>query len=736
MPESDAPPYPSPGDPLPDDMKALLAWGAELAERHWRGLVWISGCGETCRSRAGDIWHSTAWRAPLWVAHSQPAGIDPNAWLPAAKARTRLGSEQDLVVFDAVSAGSGFDPEAFGALSGTLRAGGLLVLLTPADWGRAPDADYLRLADYPYRLEQLSARYLQRLARLFGQSDALAHWHDTLLLPSLPPVSAPRTAVVDPDCATSDQVEAVALLMRLRRRRPVVLTADRGRGKSAALGIACARWLASGERHIRVTAPSPTAVEPLFERLAALCPEGARQANRFVWTFDAATRCVEFVAPDALSFAIAAGEVESDGALLLVDEAAAIPAPALLEWLRHFPRIVFATTLHGYEGSGRGFALRFRAHLERETPEWRRFHLSTPVRFGDNDPLERLTSQALMLDAEPAQEALVAQEASEYRHLSREVLAFDEPRLRELFGLLVQAHYRTRPSDLRRLLDASATRVSTLQGRAHTQAILVAMDEGGFPAELAEAVARGERRPRGHLLAQSLAAHAGSRQALRARLRRVMRIAVHPARQRQGLGSRLLAADVERAQEEGIDLLGASFGAEPGLMAFWRDNGCVAVRLGLTRETSSGEHALMVVRGVSDAGQQLAEKLQRRFQALLPALLAFELNTLEPRIAAALLAEGPIVELPPEAVQDIDDVAFGHREPALARPALQALVRRGLACGAPPDSDEAELLVAMLFQGREPAWLAKRLGVPGRRQVQARLRQALSRWRQWASATG
>ncbi|GGX99317.1 tRNA(Met) cytidine acetyltransferase TmcA [Litchfieldella qijiaojingensis] len=721
---------------LATSVRALLDWRAQLAARRWRGLVWVTGEATSCRQRAMALWQAERWQAPLWLAGTRPDELAVDDWLPAAKARTRLGGEQDLVIFDAVSAESGFDPDAFGALWGTVRAGGLLVLLTPAGWGQVSDADYRRLAEYPYRPEQLHAHYLRRLARQLAELEDVARWTNAgeVELPTLSTPTASVPMVTDPDCATHDQAEAVARLTHLRRRRPLVLTADRGRGKSSALGIACARRLAAGERLIWVTAPRPAAVEPVFERLAALCPEGRRQANAFEWTHDGNVHRVCFLAPDVLSAKVAEGDVEGAGGLLLVDEAAAIPAPALGQWLRHFPRIVFATTIHGYEGSGRGFALRFRAHLERETPDWHRFHLEAPIRFAAGDPLERLTSRLLMLDAEPAPyDARLASREAEFIDCRPDELADDEPRLRELFGLLVQAHYRTRPSDLRRLLDGPGTRIATLEVAHHIQGVVACVDEGGFPEELAEAVALGKRRPRGHLLAQSLAAHAGSRQALTSRLRRVMRIAVHEACRRQGLGQRLFEAELARAHADGIDLLGASFGAEPGLIAFWQRNGCMAVRLGLTREASSGEHALMVVRGVSDAGQELARELQRRFQCLLPTLLAFELKTLDPGVAAALLAESSVAELTPEQLRDIDDVALGQREPALVRPALQALVRHALAAGASPESDDARWLVAALFQGRETAWLATQLGVPGRRQVQVWLRDVLAHWRQrWA----
>ncbi|MCL7942139.1 GNAT family N-acetyltransferase [Halomonas sp. ATCH28] len=710
-----------------DRLAPLQETRRRLIQHRWRGLVWLTGAAEACRQEALALWQEGGWQSPLWVAAEPVDGIEALRWLPASKARTRLGGEQDLVVFDAVSDACGFDPEAFGALAGTLRAGGLLVLMTPSDWGARPDADYRRLTEYPWRAEQLSARYLARLARLLRADARVIQWTageapPRPRLPEVPPAVASSTSG-ELDCLTRDQAEAVARLTRLRRRRPLVLTADRGRGKTAALGIACARLLAAGETEILVTAPRPSAVAGLFERLAALCPVGQRHGN----AFETGRGRVAFLPPDALDKLAEQGEVGGPGRLLLVDEAAAIPAPLLGRWLAAFPRIAFATTVHGYEGSGRGFALRFRDRLLRQTPDWREYHLVEPIRWAEGDPLEALTSRLLLLDAEPTT-CPDAGEPPALRRLDRDALARDEPRLRALFGLLVQAHYRTTPADLRRLLDGPTVALSVLEAGEGLQGVVVSGDEGGFPAGLAERVARGERRPRGHLLAQSLAAHAGEREALTARLRRVLRIAVPAERRRTGAGRRLLEAEMARARRDGIELLGASFGAEPGLQAFWQAAGFRAVRLGLTRETATGEHALMVVRPTGPRGERLVERLQARFHRQLPGLLAFELAELEPAVVMALLAEGPAAPLGDEDRRDLDDMAFGHREPALVRPAIQALVR----CRATRlagDQDEAlALLAAWAFQGRKMAWLAARLGVSGKRGVQSRLREAVARF--------
>ncbi|HSH57664.1 MAG TPA: GNAT family N-acetyltransferase, partial [Halomonas sp.] len=671
--------------------RTVLGHAMRLARRRWRGLVWLQGKPRACCGAATALWQAGDWHSPLWVAPESPPRVEAAHWLAPARARTRLGGEHDLLVVDAVSDGAGFDPDAVAALVGTLRAGGLLVLMTPEEWGSRPDADYIRLAEHPWRPEALASRYLARLARLLEETDQVVRWRigDVPRLPRLPVRQAPAEApVTDRECLTGDQAKAVVRLGRLRRRRPLVITADRGRGKSAALGIACARWLAMGEQEVLVTAPRPAAVESLFERLAALCPWGERRGHLFATDQGE----VRFVAPDALAELARQGEAGGAGRLLLVDEAAAIPAGLLGEWLDAFPRIVFATTLHGYEGSGRGFALRFRERLERTTPEWRGLHLAEPIRWASDDPLEPLIHRLLMLDAEPPEPPTEASGA--VRRLSRDLLAGDEQRLRGLFGLLVQAHYRTTPSDLRLLLDGPGLAVTAVAAGSVPLGVILTADEGGFAPELAERVARGERRPRGHLMAQSLAAHAGSREALTGRLRRVVRIAVAPQRRREGVGQRLIEAELERARDADCDLLGASFGAEPALMAFWQRQGFRALRLGLTRETATGEHALMVARATSERGEALLTSLAARFQRALPGLLAFELGSLAPQVAAALLAEGGGANLTDDDRRDAEDVAAGHREPALARPALQALVRHALARGISPQEPDLLLLVA------------------------------------------
>ena len=649
----------------------LLQQARRLARRRWRQLVWLQGDAERCRALAVGLWQAQLWASPLWVGDYAP--VAPS--LKAGRATTRLGTEHQLVVVDAHESAGGFNPDALGAVGGTLAAGGLLVLITPEQWGTQPDPDYARIADYPGEWTALSAHYLVRLARQLRASTQIIHW-----TPDAPPRLGwlPTTPVApekphDDTCMTLDQAVAVSALEGLKRRRPLVITADRGRGKSAAMGIACVRLLRDKASRVIVTAPRLAAVESLFERAASLCPEGHRSAaDRFVL---GEGRELLFVTPDGLSEHVAAGTLGGDGSYLMVDEAAALPAPLLAQWLTAFPRIAFATTVHGYEGSGRGFALRFRDVLDAQTPGWKALTLTDPVRWQAGDPLEATLNQLLLLNAPlpSAQDELTASHAS--HEVDREALAGNEAALGQLFGLLVQSHYRTTPGDLRQLLDGPGMRLRVIGPAQQPQAVLVTRDEGGFSMDLAHQVARGARRPQGHLMAQSLAAHSGCREALVTRWRRVVRIASHPARRRHGLGSRLLDDDQRKAAAAGITLYGATFGADAGLLRFWRAQGFVVVRLGVTREPSSGEFAVMVAKALTASGERVLSALHERFVASLPGLLAFELAHLPAAVVSLLVHELPERALDQAERQDIVDVATAHRSPALARASLQALAR-------------------------------------------------------------
>jgi tRNA(Met) cytidine acetyltransferase len=523
------------------------------------------------------------------------------------------------------------------------------------------------------------------------------------------------------ECRTSDQHNAVEAVMHVvtgHRRRPVVLISDRGRGKSSALGIAAARLLKAGKQQILVTAPSQKATGALFAQAARLLP--GVEAGKGLLHLDQAS--IGYVAPDQLL------QYPQTADLLLVDEAAAIPTPLLEALLDHYPRIAFATTVHGYEGTGRGFALRFRKVLEQRFPQWREVRLESPIRWAPGDPLEEWLFRALALNAAPAPDELIRHTQVEQctcEALDRDRLVQHEADLTDLFGLLVLAHYRTTPFDLRHLLDGPNLHVFALRSRGRIVATALLAMEGGFDATTAHAIWAGYRRPRGHLLAQSLAAHVGLEDGACLCGGRIIRIAVHPVLQQRGLGSRLVQEILQFSQVNKLDYLGSSFGATTELLRFWGKNHFQPVRIGLRRSASSGAQSVIMLQPITPAGERIFDTAKARFQRQLPQLLADPLQGMDAELAAMLLAHSqPVSDLPFDAFDWLDLIgfAFAQRAYETCLTSLESLSLQALADSL-PESAQSRLLVMRVVQHRDWTECARILQLAGRTAVETQLRR-------------
>ncbi|GME29770.1 MULTISPECIES: GNAT family N-acetyltransferase [unclassified Pantoea] len=542
-----------------------------------RRLAVISGDPAWCLDRA------TAWREALpgdWLALSPaPLFSDESALhrQPGA-VRTLLGREFHHTIFDARQ---GFHAEAFAALAGTLTAGSWLLLLVPPwqAWSQQPDSDSLRWADvaepiatphFVHHLQQLILADNQVLLERqhqpcrFPAQRAWPQWHG----------QAPQ------------QQQAILDHLMTLPSGVAVLTAARGRGKSALAGM-----LARQNRHCLVTAPAKASTEVL----------AAFAAEHF-----------HFMAPDALL----ALETPPRAEWLIVDEAAAIPAPLLQALVSRYPRVLLTTTVQGYEGSGRGFILKFCAGLA----DAHYFTLDEPLRWSRFDPLEQWLNQALLFNDASAT-------APDTPATSHRIERHDFSALKAAYRLLTSAHYRTSPLDLRRLLDAPGMQLWQAGDANALQGALWLVEEGGLEPELAQAVWAGTRRPRGNLVAQSLAAHAGLADAAILRSQRISRIAVAAESRRRGTGQQLVAAAADAAADH--DYLSVSFGYTESLWAFWRACGFTLVRIGSQREASSGCYAAMAILPCSAAGEALtrraAEQLARDWPRL-PQHIALDLQ--------------------------------------------------------------------------------------------------------------
>ncbi len=548
----------------------LQRWAGELASRGHRGLLLLAGSAAWCRQAALSLCHENSGLPRIWIGDTGGDAI------PATKVRQVLGSEYTLTVFDVHS---GLHPDALAAVAGTVAGGGVLILLVPewSQWSLLPDADYSRIASYPVESDALSRRFIAHVQRTL---QACLACDDAFLLLEEAAVVREGVAMTmqlpvlcggNVDGLVPTQEQQAALEQLIAHDGVSVMLAERGRGKSAVLGFAASRFQAEGRR-VLLTAPSRQAAAQVFRHC-----ENAQPV---------------FLSPDMI---LADSSITAD--VLLVDEAAAISLPLLLGLLRRFSQVIFATTTDGYEGTGQGFVLRFLRELDRCAPGWLSLKLLSPVRWAAGDTVERWLYRLFLLDAHEENFSLpdISLLSPVVEVLSQEALLQSPALLQSVYGLLRSAHYRTTPDDLRFLLDGPGLCIYRLVQDHQTLAVVMVVEEGSIDREMAAEIAAGRRRPRGHLLVQTLAIHLGQPQYLRLRVARVLRIAVHSQYQRSGFGSLLLRAVINDQQQRGVSAIGSSFSATPEVVAFWQANGFDVLRMGSRRQAASAAPAALVL---------------------------------------------------------------------------------------------------------------------------------------------
>ncbi len=425
-------------------------------------------------------------------------------------------------------------------------------------------------------------------------------------------------------------IEKIKHVVTGHRNRPLVLLADRGRGKSAALGIASAELIKTKLSNIIITAPSYASTAVTFKHIKLEAPNYQQKGK----SLSINKSSIKFIAPDELI------ETLPKTDLLLIDEAAAIPSPLLDKLLKNYSRLVFATTLHGYEGSGRGFELRFFKQLDLITPHWETFKLTQPIRWAKNDPLEAFINSTFLLNAE-IKEIQYAEDFNlndcKTTLVSSPELINNEPLLNEIFALLTVAHYRTKPSDLMQILTNPDSNIYISSYNEKVVATAFCLREGSLDKELAEEIYSGNRRPKGHLIPQTLIYHSGLKDTAPLSCLRIVRIATHPFLRRQGIATQLINTIADQAIQGEIDYLGTTFGATTELICFWKKLAFNCFRIGLKKQASSNCHALMMLRSLNNEAKIISIKSENIFTDSFYHLLTDELSQLDPQIVRSLI---------------------------------------------------------------------------------------------------
>ncbi|KAK6922906.1 Helicase domain [Dillenia turbinata] len=298
-------------------------------------------------------------------------------------------------------------------------------------------------------------------------------------------------------CCTLDQGKAVITfldaILDKTLRSTVACLAARGRGKSAALGLAVAGAVAAGYSNIYVTAPSPENLKTLFEFVCkgfdsleykehidydlvkSANPE-LKKATIRINIYKQHRQTIQYIQPNE-------HEKLSQVELLVVDEAAAIPLPVVKSLLG--PYLVFlSSTVNGYEGTGRSLSLKLLQQLAEQSHKsannaegsysgrlFKKIELTESIRYASGDPIESWLHSLLCLDATnsvpPVTRLPLARDCDLY-YVNRNTL-FSYHKESELFlqrmmALYVASHYKNSPNDLQLMADAPAHHLFVLLG--------------------------------------------------------------------------------------------------------------------------------------------------------------------------------------------------------------------------------------------------------------------------------
>ncbi|WP_456398359.1 tRNA(Met) cytidine acetyltransferase TmcA [Palaeococcus sp. (in: euryarchaeotes)] len=577
-----------------------------------------------------------------------------------------LGRTFDMLILDL---SYDFSPNDLGRIIETIRGGGLIFVLTNPfkKWKNMWTGFHKSLVTPPYTIDDVKKRFNRRLIRKFREHDGIyivnadnqkvirkvKESKGQKELMNREEIELPEKIEFPKElyelCLTKGQVEVLKGIEELAESDGmIVLTADRGRGKSVSVGISLIGLASTmGKKKFRavITAPELENVQSLFR----FAKKSLEKLGYKVKVVEEKGLIKELYARGiGLRYYPPVEGYKKKADVYVLDEAAGIHVPVLHKYLSK-PKVIYSSTIHGYEGAGRGFSVKF-LKKARDKRSFREIHLSTPIRYASGDPVEKWLFDVLLLDAEPTK-----LDEEDYKLIERKDVVFEEPDLDEWFegkgedelrsfvGIYVLAHYRNKPSDVALLADAPhhEARVLRLSNGKIVTAVQIAK-EGGIPKKVINKMAQGYK-PRGNIIPDMMVKHHYAKEFARLKGYRVVRIATHPDAMDMGLGSKALESLIHEAQKKGYDWVGSSFGASEELIRFWVRNGFAPVHLSPARNPVSGEYTAIVIKPISERAKRIVKKANGEFRIRLLEWLGDTHRDLEPEIARWLF-ESPFEE--------------------------------------------------------------------------------------------
>ncbi len=511
----------------------------------------------------------------------------------------RLGEEYNYVLLDVYET---LRPNIVAASAEMVKAGGALILITAPwnSWNPTPLNGYSEEHFTKYIKERVLKAHPLLIYDCSADKPIVVKYPKTT-------VALAKEEKIDYKkfkahkqllklCITEEQALFLEKFIELMRTKHKVLLVkgNRGRGKSSALGLSLAQAILA--RYIGnavVTAPSLESVQPLMKMLrkalsALNIKYRVAKRNGLVKTVYGPWFKVEYKEP----------ALTEGAALTVIDEASAIGVARLrrIVWKSH--KIIAATTIHGYEGSGHVLE----QVVMKSLPNPMVVVFKKPIRYGVNDPLEQWLYETFLLNIEPY---TVSEGKVKYVSVNKAELVKNHELLRRMYGLLVIAHYRNMPDDLVTLLDAKHHLIRALiNDKGEVVAVAQLAIENGRKEILPKNIGKG-------LLIIDKFAKYGVNEAVKTVGIRVVRIAVHPGLQRKGYGS-LLLESIEK-EFSNMDWVASIFSRNE-VLHFWVKNGYNVFYISPRYNKVTGEKNIAVIKPLSDGFSKIFAKIAYLFK--------------------------------------------------------------------------------------------------------------------------
>jgi len=268
----------------------------------------------------------------------------------------------------------------------------------------------------------------------------------------------------------------------------VILTAARGRGKSAVIGLSAAAAISYGLSNIVVTSANPENLNCFFAFLfIGLKILNYTEGKDFEVNQNSKLKNIDNVIVNVTHHQTVKfmpfNEIEEKKdqiELLIIDEAALIPTKEL-EKLSGAFLIFMSSTTSGYEGTGREFTLKLVEKLRRgyfaenqnlnfsKKRILKEIFLEEPIRYSNGDPVEIWLNSFLHLDSTDALNLIsgcpdprICQLFLVDRNSLFSGHKVAKHFLQKIMAIFSSSHYRNSPDDLQILADAPSHRIVVL----------------------------------------------------------------------------------------------------------------------------------------------------------------------------------------------------------------------------------------------------------------------------------